>query len=285
MKPTVQPSPAIKAAAEPPAQQGWRRRLHTVIFEADTPGGKLFDVALIGCILASVLVVMLGTVSGLAERWRRVFDVAEWVVTILFSIEYVLRLICVKRPSRYALSFFGVVDLLAVLPTYVSLLVVGVHYLTVIRLLRVLRIFRVLKLTQYLGEATLLATALRNSRRKIIVFLLFVLTCTVILGSVMYVVEGGGGGFTSIPRSMYWAIVTLTTVGYGDISPQTPLGQSLAAAIMILGYSIIAIPTGIVSVEFSRAFEPEVSTQACPNCAAEGHAPGAEFCNRCGAKL
>jgi voltage-gated potassium channel len=160
-----------------------------------------------------------------------------------------------------------------------------VHYLTVIRLLRVLRIFRVLKLTQYLGEATLLATALRNSRRKIIVFLLFVLTCTVILGSLMYVVEGGGGGFTSIPRSMYWAIVTLTTVGYGDISPQTPLGQALAAAIMILGYSIIAIPTGIVSVEFSRAFEPEISTQVCPNCAAEGHVPEAEFCNRCGARL
>lgn len=270
---------------EAPGPASWQQTLHTVIFEADTPGGKLFDVLLIVSILASVLAVMLDTVASLHERWGQVFDVAEWVFTILFTIEYVFRLACVKRPTRYARSFFGVVDLLAVLPTYVSLLVVGVHYLTVIRLLRVLRIFRVLKLTQYLGEANLLATALRNSRRKIIVFLLFVLTCTVILGSLMFVVEGGGGGFTSIPRSMYWAIVTLTTVGYGDISPQTPLGQALAAAIMILGYSIIAIPTGIVSVEFSRAFEPEVSTQACPSCSAEGHVPGAEFCNRCGAKL
>ncbi|NBB96278.1 MAG: ion transporter [Planctomycetes bacterium] len=273
------------AATQPAEPHGRRRRLHTVIFEADTPGGKLFDVALIGCILASVLAVMLDTVGAFHEQWSGLFNVAEWVFTILFSIEYVLRLLCVRRPSAYARSFYGVVDLLAVLPTYAALLLPGTHYLTVVRLLRVLRIFRVLKLTQYLGEARLLASAIRSSRRKVVVFLLFVLTCTVILGSLMFVVEGGRHGFTSIPRSMYWAIVTLTTVGYGDISPQTPLGQTLAAAIMILGYSIIAIPTGIVSVEFSRAFEPEVSTQVCPSCAAEGHAPGADYCNRCGVKL
>lgn len=261
--------------------------MYEIIFEAETPAGKAFDVLLILSILLSVLAVMLNSVESIENRFGQILHATEWFFTILFSIEYILRLICVKKPAQYAKSFFGVVDLLAVLPTYLGIFLAGSHYLLVIRVLRVLRIFRVLKLAPYLSESRLLFKALRAARQKIIVFLLTVLTLVVILGSIMYLIEGRGNGFTSIPRSIYWAIVTLTTVGYGDVSPQTPLGQGFAALIMILGYSIIAIPTGIVTVEFDRAFKSsqQISTQVCPQCYAEGHDADAKHCKYCGSAL
>ncbi|MCH8961110.1 MAG: ion transporter, partial [Bacteroidetes bacterium] len=231
---------------------GWRLTLYIIIFESDTPPGKAFDVALILTIFASVAAVMLESVSAIGSRYGAILYASEWVFTILFTIEYILRLICVGRPLRYARSFFGIVDLLAVIPTYFSVLFPGAQFLLVIRLLRILRVFRVLKLVQYLSAADILMEALRASRRKIVVFLVALLTLVVILGSLMYLIEGAENGFTSIPRSIYWAIVTLTTVGYGDISPQTGLGQALAAVVMIMGYGIIAVPTGIVTAEMTR---------------------------------
>ncbi len=263
----------------------WRKILHEVIFEADTPVGKWFDVILILSIVLSVIVVMLDSIASIRKVHGNVLYFFEWFFTILFTIEYIFRLISVGRPIRYSTSFFGIIDLLAILPTYLSLVFPGSHYLIVIRVLRVLRIFRVLKLVQYLAEAKLLMQALRASRRKITVFLFAVLTMVVILGSLMYIIEGEKNGFTSIPRSIYWAIVTLTTVGYGDISPKTGAGQALAAMIMILGYSIIAVPTGIMSVEIARAKEHQITTQVCPECSAEGHDSDALFCKYCGAKL
>ncbi len=263
----------------------WRRKLHEVIFEADTPAGKLFDVALILTIAASVVAVMLDSVRPFRANHGTLLYTAEWVFTLLFTLEYLLRLACVGRPGKYAVSFFGVVDLLAILPTYLSLLLPGTQYLLVIRILRLLRIFRIFKLGHYVGAADHLTRALKASRRKIGVFLFTVLTLVVILGSLMYVIEGEHRGFTSIPTSIYWAIVTLTTVGYGDISPQTPLGQMLAALIMITGYGIIAVPTGIVTVEMSRAAFQKVSNQACPQCSAEGHDTDAVHCKFCGARL
>ncbi|ARA94212.1 MAG: ion transporter [Bacteroidetes bacterium] len=263
----------------------FRRRLHEVIFEADTPAGKTFDVALIITILASVGAVMLESIASFRAAHGVALRYAEWGFTLLFTLEYLLRLWTVGRPLRYATSFFGIVDLLAILPTYLSILLPGAQYFLVIRLLRVLRVFRVLKLAQYLIEADELRRALRASRRKIIVFLVAVLTLNVILGSLMYLVEGAENGFTSIPRSIYWSIVTLTTVGYGDISPRTNLGQALASFIMIIGYAIIAVPTGIVTAEMTWTRRRPVSTQVCPQCAAEGHDPDAVFCKRCGARL
>lgn len=265
-------------------RSGWRNRLHEIIFEADTPAGKLFDILLIVFILLSITVVMLDSVPGLRD-WRALFKLGEWFFTLVFTIEYVLRLFAVGRPLAYMRSFFGVIDLLAILPTYISLLFPGTHYLLVIRSLRVLRIFRVLKLVQYLKEAQNLLNALRASRRKIIVFLFSVLSLVLILGSLMYIIEGEENGFTSIPRSVYWAIVTLTTVGYGDLAPASPLGQAFAALIMILGYSIIAVPTGIVTAEMTRSIAGRVSTQACPDCSAEGHDFDALYCKFCGAHL
>jgi len=262
-----------------------RHRLHEIIFEADTRAGKWFDVILILFILSSVLVVMLDSVSDFSARYGATLYGWEWVFTLVFTAEYLLRLACVKRPWGYAASFLGVVDLLAILPTYVSLLVPGSQYLIVIRVLRVLRIFRVFKLATYIGEASVLIQALRSSRRKITIFLLAVLTLVVIFGSLMYLLEGPEHGFTSIPRSVYWAIVTMTTVGYGDISPKTSLGQSLAAMIMIMGYAIIAVPTGIVTSELSLAGRKRVSTQVCPACMAEGHEPDAIFCKFCSERL
>ena len=259
--------------------------MHEIIFEADTPGGKLFDVLLILSIVASVVLVMLDSVSSIRESYGGLLYLGEWVFTILFTIEYVLRIFSVGRPLSYATSFFGVVDLLAILPTYLSLIFPGTQYLLVIRILRVLRIFRVLKLVQYVGEARLLMRAMRASRRKITVFLFVVLTLVVIFGSLMYIIEDPQSGFTSIPQSIYWAIVTLTTVGYGDISPQTGLGQTLAALIMIIGYGIIAVPTGIVTAELTQVYKKSVSTQSCPQCSAEGHDPDARYCKYCGSIL
>ncbi len=264
---------------------GWRFKIHEVIFEADTRVGKLFDIVLIISILLSVIVVMLDSIAAINKEYGNFLYILEWVFTVLFTIEYILRIISVGKPLKYAKSFFGVVDLLAILPTYFSLLFPGSQYFLVIRVLRLLRIFRVLKLVQYTVEARSLRQALKASKRKIIVFVFTVLILVVIFGALMYVIEGEENGFTSIPRSIYWAIVTLTTVGYGDISPATPLGQILAAIIMILGYGIIAVPTGIVTAEMAFAAGKNISTQACPDCSAEGHDSDAKYCKYCGVKL
>ena len=263
----------------------WREILFEIIFEADTPAGKWFDIVLIISILLSVMTVMLDSVSSIRARYGEILYAAEWFFTILFTVEYIFRLLCIGKPIRYAVSFFGIVDLLAILPTYMSLLFFGSRYLLVVRVLRVLRIFRVLKLGHHTKEAAVLREALYSSRQKIIVFLFVVLILVVIIGSLMYVIEEEENGFTSIPRSVYWAVVTLTTVGYGDISPKSGMGQFLAAIVMILGYSIIAVPTGIVTVELSRAQTGITSSQACPNCSAEGHDKDARYCKFCGTKL
>ncbi|MDD3248245.1 MAG: ion transporter [Methanosarcina sp.] len=267
-----------------PPGNNWRNTLYTIIFEADTPAGKMYDEVLILTILLSIIVVMLDSVSNIAALYGGLLHSLEWIFTILFTAEYLLRLTCVGRPTRYATSFFGIIDLMAILPTYISLMLPGSQYLLVIRGLRLLRVFRVLKFVQYLGEADLLIRALRASQRKIILFQFTVLNLVVILGSLMYVIEGAESGFTSIPRSIYWAIITITTVGYGDIVPETNLGQALASVIMLIGYSIIAVPTGIVTSELtfaSRSFKGRV----CQNCSFEGHDSDAKFCKRCGAEL
>jgi len=262
-----------------------RNTIHEIIFEADTPAGKAFDVSLMVLIILSVVAVMLESTSSIEIRYGGLLRTFEWVVTIIFTIEYILRLYCVGKPARYARSFFGIVDLLAILPTYLSLIIPGAQSLLVIRALRLLRVFRVLKLAHYVGEASELRAALRASARKIIVFLGAVLTIVVIVGSLMYLIEGEKNGFTSIPVSIYWAIVTMTTVGYGDIAPHTPLGKILASAIMIMGYGIIAVPTGIVSVELAGVTRRKISTQACPECGAGGHDADAVHCKYCGGKL
>lgn len=263
----------------------WRHTLHEIIFEADTPSGKAFDVLLIVSILLSVVAVMLDSIDPIRAQYGKLLYATEWFFTILFTIEYILRLLSVGKPLKYAVSFYGIVDLLAIIPTYISVFFPGTQYLLVIRILRILRIFRILKLAPYLGEASLLIKALKASRRKISVFLYTVLTMVVIFGSLMYVIEGGKNGFTSIPRSIYWAIVTMTTVGYGDISPKTILGQTIASMVMIMGYSIIAVPTGIVTVEMSQSFGRKISTQVCKQCSAEGHDADAKHCKFCGAEL
>jgi len=264
----------------------WRHRCHEVIFESDTRAGKWFDVALLLAIGLSVVVVMLESVSEIRENHGAALITAEWFFTVLFTVEYVLRLLTVDKPWRYALSFYGIIDLLAILPTPIGLVIPRAQTLAVVRIIRVLRVFRVLKLVHYLNELRVLGDALYASRRKIAVFLLAVLTVVVTVGSLMYVIEGGDHGFTSIPKSIYWAIVTLTTVGYGDMAPSTPLGQTLAAMIMMLGYCVLAVPTGIVSVELVQATErAAVSGQACPGCAGEGHAIDARHCKFCGARL
>ena len=267
----------------------WQQRLHTVIFEADTPGGKRFDLWLLVAIVISVIAVCLESVQSINAKYESVFKVIEWTLTILFTIEYVLRLACVRRPIRYAVSFYGIVDLVSILPTYLSILLPRAQSLAVVRALRLLRIFRILKLGHFVVEAAQLQAALRASSRKIIVFMGAVLTLVLIIGSLMYLIEGreDGTGFTSIPQSIYWAIVTLTTVGYGDIAPVTTLGKFLASSVMILGYCIIAVPTGIVAAEMTRKRDPTrpISTQVCPTCTAEGHDRDAKFCRHCGARL
>lgn len=263
----------------------WRSQLHEVIFEADTPPGKLFDVVLIWSIVLSVVVVLLDSVAEIRADYGGLLYIAEWGFTLLFTVEYVLRLLSVRKPLSYATSFFGLVDLLAILPTYVSLLVPGSQYLLTIRILRLLRIFRVFKLAAYLNEARVIIAALRASRHKISVFLFAVLVIVVIIGSMIYVVEGEQNGFVDIPTGIYWSIVTLTTVGYGDLSPQTGLGKALASIVMIAGYAIIAVPTGIVTVELAQAARDQVSTQACPSCGLEGHDRDARYCKYCSAEL
>ena len=263
----------------------WRVRLHEIIFEADTPAGKTFDVSLIFVILVSVLAVMLDSVTYIGNAYGTWLFRLEWVVTALFTLEYLLRLVCVAKPARYARSFFGLVDLIAILPTYLSLILPGSQTLLLIRTLRLIRIFRIFKLVSYVGEASILATALRSSFPKIVIFIFSVLLVVLNMGALMYLVEGEAHGFTSIPRSIYWAIVTMTTVGYGDIAPQTVMGQTLAAALMIMGYGIIAVPTGIVSAELIQAARRPVTTRGCPVCVSEGHERNARYCKDCGANL
>ena len=273
------------AATESPAG-GRRARLHEIIFEADTRAGRLFDLTLIWLILLSVATVILESVRSVRAQYGDLLYTLEWVFTLLFTVEYVLRLTSVRHPLRYATSFFGVVDLLAIIPTYLSIFLPGSQYLLVIRILRLLRVFRLLKLSEYVAEADTLRLALRASRRKISVFISAVVLLVVIIGALMYVIEGEEHGFTSIPTSIYWAIVTLTTVGYGDLSPRTPFGQMLASVVMVLGYGIIAVPTGIVTVELAQAArQRRVTTQACPSCRAQGHDLDAVYCKYCGANL
>lgn len=264
----------------------WRESLNTIIFGSETLKGKIFDLGLSVCILLSVLVVMLESVDFIHKRHTEALFVTEWFFTVLFTIEYVLRLITVRRPWLYFKSFFGLVDLLAILPSYLILVVPGGQGLLSIRILRLLRVFRIFKLSEYLSEAQLMMAALSKSVRKITVFLYAVLMLVVVCGTLMYVVESSEAGFTSIPVSIYWAIVTLTTVGYGDISPQTPLGQFLASLIMIMGYGIIAVPTGIYSAELIKTYNGEkIRNDACPDCGRTGHDFDAEFCKYCGHQL
>jgi len=261
-----------------------KERLYEIIFEADTREGKIFDVVLLFVILLSIALVMLESVSSIRYSYSKILKVMEWVITIIFTIEYILRLLIVKKPLRYIFSFYGIIDFLAVIPTYLSILIAGSQSLVVIRILRLLRVFRILKLTRYTQAGRNLLRAMWASREKISVFVFFVLTIVVIFGTVMYLVEGESNGFNSIPQSIYWAIVTLTTVGYGDISPATPLGQLLASVIMIMGYAIIAVPTGIVTAEMLRPSTPQ-NTQVCPDCLFDRHDDDANFCKKCGAKL
>lgn len=266
--------------------QPWQEQLHELIYESEKPAGKVFDIALLGCILASIVIVMLDSVGSLHARFGTFFYVMEWVFTGIFTIEYILRLICIRRPLRYVFSFLGIIDLLAIVPTYLSILFVGAQSLMVLRALRLLRIFRIFRLVHFISEMRFLTVAILNSLRKISIFILFVLTVVVILGSVIYLVEDENNGFTSIPQSVYWAIVTITTVGYGDVAPVTTAGKLIASFIMLLGYGIIAVPTGIVTTEMAIAARNKThSQQACPSCGKEGHDHDARFCKFCGAKL
>lgn len=274
--------------------KNWRKKLHEIIYEADTPSGKLFDVLLFIAILGSIILVMLESIKSFDLKYHAIINYAEWVITILFTIEYILRIISVKQPLKYVFSFYGIIDFLSTIPKYISLLFGGIHALAALRALRLLRIFRILKLGRYLGASNTLVSALKASRVKISVFLFAVLILCIICGTLMYLIEGEDSGFKSIPVSVYWCIVTLTTVGFGDIAPVTPLGQFLAALIMILGYGIIAVPTGIVSAEYSNMDKkhptspkptPRLNSQSCDNCMANDHRDNAEFCYNCGENL
>ena len=270
-----------------------KNKLHTIIYEADTPMGKLFDVVLLILILVSVILVMLESVTSIDTHYHELLYFGEWVITIFFTIEYILRIITVKKASNYIFSFYGIIDLLSTIPLYLSFILAGSNALLAVRALRLLRVFRILKITRYMGEANKLNKALRDSKPKIFVFLFAVLILSIIAGTIMYLVEGEQSGFVSIPISVYWCIVTLTTVGFGDIAPVTPLGQFIAAIIMIMGYGIIAVPTGIVSAEYASKKthtldDPEyihVNTQSCQNCNENNHHDNAEFCHKCGSTL
>ena len=264
----------------------WKSKLHEIIYEADTPAGKLFDVILLIFILASIVLVMLESVSSINNQYADFFNKAEWVITILFTLEYFARIISIKKPSEYIFSFYGIVDLLSTIPKYLAVFFIGGHALVALRALRLLRVFRILKLARYIGASNNLMLALKASKAKIFVFLFFVFIISIILGTVMYLVESNqDSGFTSIPESVYWAIVTLTTVGYGDIAPVTPLGHFIAAIVMIMGYGIIAIPTGIITAEYISSEKVQTNTQSCQSCSAEGHNDNADFCYECGHKL
>jgi voltage-gated potassium channel len=266
---------------------GWRLRLYRMIHESDTRAGRLFDQAIIVIILVSVAVVMADSVQAWHLRHRVAFAAVEWCFTVLFTLEYLARLLSVKRPLRYALSFFGIVDLIAVLPTYLALFLPELHALIDVRILRLLRIFRIFRLTEYIAEYQMLADALRASRRKILVFLLAVLMVALILGTLLYVLEGPENGFTDIPTAVYWAITTITTVGFGDITPRSEAGRLIASIIMLIGWGTLAVPTGIVTAEITvrrHARQPWIARN-CAKCGSTGYGPEANFCQRCGARL
>lgn len=271
-------------------KRSWRTRLHIIIYGTNTPAGKLFDLILLIVIVASIVLVILESVKEIDEKYHDFLNFAEWVVTVLFTIEYIARIITVKKPLRYITSFYGIVDLLSTIPKYISLLIAGTHALVALRALRMLRIFRILKLGRYLGASNTIVRALKASRAKIFVFLFAVFIASIILGTIMYIIEGDESGFTSIPRGIYWCIVTLTTVGYGDISPITPLGQFIASIVMIMGYGIIAVPTGIVTAEIAtgpklnKDVKPLPQTN-CFGCGEVDHRKDADFCYNCGYRL
>ena len=265
-----------------------KKKIHDIIFEADTPTGRFFDIVLFAAIILSVIIVLLDSVEGLHEKYHEWFLIIEWGLTILFTLEYILRIYTVNHPWKYIFSFYGIIDFLAIIPTYLSLFLVGSHYLVVVRILRLLRIFRVLKLMRFVGAAETLSKAFSSSRAKIIVFLEVIITIVVIIGSIMYLIEGPENGFTNIPVSIYWAIVTITTVGYGDIAPHTIAGQTLASLLMIVGYSIIAVPTGIITTEMvlkSKMKRRRKNTQSCQNCNYSEHDDDAKYCKKCGEEL
>ena len=268
-------------------RHSWREVLYEVIFKADTIAGKAFDITLIVIIALSVITVILNTVNSIEQEYGYVLHISEWVFTIIFTIEYILRLICRKRPLAYTHSFFGIVDLFSIVPTYISVFIPGSQVLLVVRILRVLRIFRVLKLVKYIGESELLIDALRSSRRKITVFLFSVVTIVIIFGSVMYIVESQENGFNNIPQSIYWAVVTLTTVGYGDVTPHTHIGKVISMVIMVMGYGILAVPTGIVTAEMTKAMghHNKVSSNICEGCGYRWHDDDAHYCKHCGNTL
>lgn len=268
----------------------WRRKLHEIIYEADTPAGKLFDIVLLFVIILSIVLVMLESVKDLNAKYFEWFYRAEWIITTAFTIEYILRIITVKRPKHYIFSFYGIVDLLSTIPTYLTLIFGGQNLFLAVRALRLLRVFRILKITRYVGESNKLMKALKDSRPKIMVFLFAVIVLCIIMGTVMHLVEGEESGFDNIPISIYWCIVTLTTVGFGDIHPITPAGQAIASVIMILGYGIIAVPTGIVSAEYTKDSKGDtipvpLNSQVCPVCNEDKHMDGAKYCHNCGSKL
>ena len=270
--------------------KGWKNKLHEIIYEADTPMGKWFDILLFILIILSVILVMLESVKEIDMQYHKLLLTLEWIITIFFTIEYIARIISIKKPFKYIFSFYGIIDLISTIPLYLSYIFAGSQVLLAVRAFRLLRIFRILKLVQFIGEASSLKKALKASRAKIAVFIYAVLILSIIMGTIMYLIEDNTAGFTSIPRSIYWAIVTLTTVGYGDIAPQTSLGQLIATIVMILGYGIIAVPTGIVTAEFSKQDEKgrkkiHLNTQSCPNCSFEGHRDDATHCFNCGFKL
>lgn len=265
-------------------QKSWREKLYIIIFEAETPKGRAFDLLLIWAILLSIAVICLESIKSIKADYENIFFFLEWIFTGLFSLEYFLRVLSLKKPSSYIFSFYGIIDLLAIIPSFLGLFVGGAHSLMVIRSIRLLRIFRLLKLSRYIGEAEVLSRALLSGRHKIAVFLMAVFTIAIFMGAVMYVIEGEASGFTSIPKGIYWAIVTMTTVGYGDLAPQTDLGRFLASILMVMGYGIIAVPTGIISVEIANVTKNQ-TTRTCPNCMLEGHTMKANFCRSCGSRL
>lgn len=260
-----------------------KKKLHDIIFKTDTASGKFFDIVLMVVIILSIIVVMLDSVANVHEDFGRVLYIAEWIFTILFTIEYVLRIYTSNRKWNYIFSFYGIIDLLAILPTYLSLILIGYQYLIIIRVLRLLRIFRILKLYRFIGASRHLVTSLKDSRHKIAVFLSAVMAIVVVMGAAMYLIEGPENGFRSIPESIYWAIITLTTVGYGDITPATPLGKALAAMVMILGYSIIAVPTGIITAELAK--KSDKVKRHCKACGCDDHDKDAVYCKECGDEL
>jgi len=263
----------------------FRKKLHTVIYEADSKAGKLFDLILLAVIVVSIVAVMLESVASIKIRYGKTLAIIEWIVTVVFTLEYIARIVAVKRPWHYIFSFYGIIDLLATLPKYVGLLFPGSGFLLSIRAVRLLRVFRILKLAHFVGASNQLVSAIKTSRAKIAVFLFSVLVLCIIIGTLMYMIEGPEHGFTSIPISVYWTVVTLTTVGFGDITPTTPFGQFISALVMILGYGIIAVPTGLVTAELMREKKVNLNTQVCPNCSADKHRDDAHFCYNCGHHL